>query len=138
LGSALLYSLRNILMKTQVDSVAGSVLMCYQMAVTVVVVAPALWFFPETPPAAAWPYLLGLGLITTAIGHTIFLACFRHFSASTVSLLRCVQPVYGILLGVLFFQEIPGWSAVLGGALILAAVAVEARTQVGSKLAERA
>ncbi|MEO0332822.1 MAG: EamA family transporter [Bacteroidota bacterium] len=61
------------------------------------------------------------------MGHTIFLGCFRFFSVSSVSLLSCVQPIYGILLGVIFFREIPGWSVIAGGALILAAVAVEAR-----------
>ncbi|MEL7162669.1 MAG: DMT family transporter, partial [Bacteroidota bacterium] len=127
LFSALVYSLRNILMKTQVDNLQGSVLMTYQVGITVLVVAPALWLFPETPPATAWPYLIGLGVVTTAIGHTIFLGCFRFFSVSSVSLLSCVQPIYGILLGVIFFREIPGWSVIAGGALILAAVAVEAR-----------
>lgn len=126
LCSAFVYSLRNILMKTQVDSLNGSVIMCYQVAVTLIVVAPALWLFPGLPPASAWPYLLGLGLLTTTIGHTLLLACFRYFSVSTVSLLSCVQPIYGILLGVIFFREIPDWYAVLGGALILSAVAIEA------------
>ncbi|MBC6992579.1 DMT family transporter [Lewinella lacunae] len=126
LGSALVYSLRNIVVKTQIASMQGSVLMCYQAGLTVVLVAPVWYFFEAVPPAEAWPYLLGLGLFTTAIGHTLFLACFRFFSVSTTSLLSCIQPIYGILLGVVFFREVPGWSAVLGGALILSAVAVEA------------
>ncbi len=126
LCSALVYSLRNILMKTQVDSIQGSVMMTYQTAITAICLLPALFFFDAVPTTEAIPYILGLGLLTTAIGHTLLLACFRYFSVSTVSLLTCVQPVYGILLGMLFFKEIPGLSAVLGGALILSAVAVEA------------
>ncbi|MEM9930880.1 MAG: DMT family transporter [Bacteroidota bacterium] len=124
--SALIYSLRNILMKTQVDSLQGSVLMTYQAGLTILLLAPTLFFFDARPTPEAWPYLLGLGVITTALGHTMLLACFRYFSVSTASLLTCVQPIYGILLGMIFFREIPGWSAVLGGALILTAVAVEA------------
>lgn len=124
--SAFIYSLRNILMKTQVDALQGSVLMTYQVGLTMLLLVPSLFFFDSIPVATAWPYLIGLGLVTTAIGHTMLLACFRYFSVSTASLLTCVQPIYGILLGMLFYQEIPSWSAVLGGALILAAVAVEA------------
>ncbi|WP_020570923.1 DMT family transporter [Neolewinella persica] len=125
--SAFVYSLRNILMKTQIDALQGSVLMTYQAGITALLLLPTWYYFNTAPPAAAWPYLIGLGLLTTAIGHTLLLGCFRYFSASTASLLTCVQPVYGILMGVVFFQEIPGWSAVLGGALILSAVVVEAR-----------
>ncbi len=124
--SALIYSLRNILMKTQVDSLQGSVLMTYQAGITILLLLPSLFFFDSVPSPSAWPYLIGLGLITTAVGHTMLLACFRYFSVSTASLLTCIQPIYGILLGMLFFREFPGPSAIIGGALILSAVAVEA------------
>lgn len=126
LSSALIYSLRNLLMKTQVDSVDSSVLMTFQAGVATLVVLPFLFFHQAIPGPDAWPYLLGLGIITTAIGHSLFLTCFRFFSVSTVSILSCIQPVYGILLGVVFFGEWPTWWGVVGGALILMAVAVEA------------
>jgi drug/metabolite transporter (DMT)-like permease len=130
LASAFIYSLRNIMMKTQVDSVHGSVLMFWQMVASVIVVVPALWFSPGFPPLTAVPFLISLALITTAIGHTLFLASFKHFSISTASLLSCVQPIYGILLGVLIFGEFPAWTSVIGGVLILSAVVVEGRRTV--------
>lgn len=133
--SAFVYSLRNILVKTQIDALQGSVVMAYQSGITVLLLFPSLYYFDAKPTAAAWPYLIGLGLLTTSIGHTLLLACFRHFSVSTTSLLTCVQPVYGILLGIIFFREIPGWSAVLGGALILSAVVVEARSTMRKQVA---
>jgi drug/metabolite transporter (DMT)-like permease len=131
--SAFIYSLRNILLKTQVDAVQGSVLMFYQVVVAAVILLPILSFTTLIPAREAWPYLVGLGLFTTAIGHTLFLGSFRYFSVSTASLLACVQPVYGIFLGVIFFREIPGPSSLIGGALILLAVVVEARKTVGAK-----
>lgn len=129
LASAVIYALRNVLMKTQVDRVDGSVLMWYQVVTTVVVLAPVFARLPWVPPAGAVPYLVGLGVVTTAIGHTMFLHSFRSFSVSTASLLSCVQPVYGILWAALLFREWPGWSSVAGGALILSAVVVESRRQ---------
>ena len=132
--SAFIYSLRNILMKTQVNSLDGSVLMTWQAGVATVVTLPFLLDYGAAPPANAWPYLIGLGLLTTAIGHTLFLRTFRHFSVSTVSILSCVQPIYGILLGGVFFGEWPAWGSVAGGALILSAVAVEARAARASHL----
>ncbi len=126
LGSALIYSLRNIMMKKQVKTLNGSVIMLWQVVVAVVVIVPLLFFSSALPTAEAVPYLVGLALVTTAIGHTLFLLSFKHFSISSASLLSCIQPVYGILLGVLFFQEIPTWTSVIGGVLILSAVVVEA------------
>lgn len=126
LFSAFIYSLRNIAVKSQIADLEGSVVMTYQVATTVLILSP-VWLFAEAVPSAeAIPYLLGLGLLTTAVGHTLFLGCFRYFGVSQVSLLSCIQPVYGILLAVVFFKEIPDWTAVAGGALILAAVAIEA------------
>ena len=126
LTSAFIYSLRNILMKTQVEDINGTVLMAYQAGVAMVVVSPALLFFPAWPSAEAWPYLLGLGIGTTAIGHTLFLRSFKYFSVSQASLLSCIQPVYGVALAVIFFGEEVTGRIVIGGALVLAAVVVEA------------
>ena len=133
LFSALIYSLRNIMMKSQVQRLNGSVVMLWQVMVSVVVLVPFLFYSEAVPSLEAVPYLAGLALVTTAIGHTLFLGAFKHFSISTASLLSCVQPIYGILLGVLFFGEYPAWTSLIGGALILAAVAVEARRAVTAK-----
>jgi len=133
LFSALIYSLRNIMMKSQVQRLNGSVVMLWQVMVSAVVLVPFLFYSEAVPSLEAIPYLAGLALVTTAIGHTLFLGAFKHFSISTASLLSCVQPIYGILLGVLFFGEYPAWTSLIGGALILAAVAVEARRAVTAK-----
>lgn len=126
LGSALIYSCRNLLVKTEIAQLDGSAVMTWQAGVATLVVLPVPFVYREWPTAQAWPYLLGLGVLTTAVGHSLFLTCFRSFSVSTVSILSCVQPVYGIAMAAVFFGELPTWSAVGGGALILAAVAVEA------------
>ena len=126
LFSALIYSLRNIMMKAQVKRLNGSVVMLWQVMVSAVLLLPFLFFSEAVPSLEAVPYLVCLALVTTAIGHTLFLGAFKHFSISTASLLSCVQPIYGILLGVLFFREYPAWTSLIGGGLILLAVVVEA------------
>ncbi len=126
LASAFFYALRNVLLKTQVDSVSGSVLMFFQMAIVLVVVSPALAFFPFVPPSEAVPYLLLLGLITTALGQTMFLMSFRHFSVTTASILGCINPVFGISFAAIIFNEFPPLMSLLGGAFILLAVVIEA------------
>ena len=72
-----------------------------------------------------WKPLLTLALLTTAIGHTFFLKCFKSFSMTSASILGSIQPVYGIVLGVLLLDEIPSSRTVMGGMIILSSVSIE-------------
>lgn len=125
LFSALCYAIRNLILKTKVDRYQGSLLMTYQMVIVSIVLLPAYFSYDLNAIGQQWEGLLGVALITTVLGHTMFINCFRHFSVTTVSILSSIQPVYGILIGALFLSELPGWSTVLGGILILASVVVE-------------
>lgn len=123
--SAMLYALRNILMKPKVAKYNGSLLMSYQTGVIGFLLLPALFFTNIDELLSQWEALATLALLTTAIGHTLFLLSFKHFTVTTASILSGVQPVYGILIGMIFLSEFPSWSTVFGGALILTAVVVE-------------
>lgn len=126
LVSAFVFSLRNILLKTQVDGTEASILMFYQMLVVIVLLLPVLFIYAPIPPTNQFPALLSLGLFTTAIGHTLFVNSFKRFSITTASLMSSVQPVLGILLGVLFLREIPDLTSVVGGVIIVTTVVIEA------------
>lgn len=123
--SALCYALRNLLMKSKVSKYNGSMLMCYQAGITGLILIPALLFSDFDMILSQWKGLVCLALLTTAIGHTLFLNSFKHFSITTASILSGVTPVYGIIIGALFLSEIPSWSTVFGGILIIASVLIE-------------
>lgn len=113
LFSALAYAVRNLILKTKVDRYEGSVLMSYQMGVLALLLVPTYFLYETDAIMGYAPALFGLALITTVVGHTMFINCFKHFSLTTVSILSCVQPVYGIIIGAIFLSELPGWSTVL-------------------------
>lgn len=123
--SALLYALRNIILKKQISTYNGSSLMVWQMAIIAIVLSPLFFTDEVSQLPRDLPWILTLALVTTAIGHTLFLMCFRHFSITSISILSSIQPIYGILLGALFLNEIPTIRTVFGGALILSAVVIE-------------
>lgn len=125
LFSAFTYALRNLILKTKVDRYQGSTLMTYQMGIIGFLLLPTYIAYDISEIPQFIPALLGLILITTVIGHTMFINSFKNFSITTVSILSSVQPVYGILIGALFLKEIPGWSTILGGGLILTSVILE-------------
>jgi drug/metabolite transporter (DMT)-like permease len=123
--SAVCYALRNIIMKSKVSEYNGSVLMLYQLIIIGACLFPSFFILDTSKIVVELPAALVLAVLTTALGHTIFLQSFKHFSTTSVSIMSSVQPIYGILLGMLFLNEIPELSSVLGGGLILISVIVE-------------
>ncbi len=123
--SAFCYSLRNIIMKKHATNYQGSVTMTYQLMMVLVLFIPVWFMYDLEPIVSFWKPILALAIITTAIGHTLFLQSFKHFSVTTASIISSAQPVYGIIAGILFLDEIPAWTTVIGGALILSSVFVE-------------
>ncbi|MDE0597537.1 MAG: DMT family transporter [Dokdonia donghaensis] len=123
--SALCFAIRNLLVKTKIGSYNGSVVMWYQTLVIAIMLIPAYFIFDAEGFVKELPYIGMLALITTALGHTMFLFSIKRFSVTAASLMGSVQPIYGIILGIIFLNEIPGWRTVLGGSLILFSVVVE-------------
>jgi drug/metabolite transporter (DMT)-like permease len=125
LVSAVFYAVRNILMKKKVASYHGSMLMFYQMAIITLVLWPVFFIFKAEATVSDWQALLVLALVTTSIGHTLFVMSFKNFSIGTASIISSIQPIYGILFGLFFLNEIPASSTIFGGFLIILTVAIE-------------
>jgi len=123
--SAVFYAIRNILMKKKVANYHGSMLMFYQMIIITLVLWPVLFIFEANPTTNDWQALLVLALLTTSIGHTLFVMSFKNFSVGTASIMSSIQPVYGVLFGLFFLNEIPSSNTIIGGLLILTTVVIE-------------
>lgn len=123
--SAIFYSFRNLLMKREVERYNGTVLMFYQILVVSILLIPSIFFSELTEVSAQWKPLLILAILTTCVGHTLFLKSFKNFSVTTASIMSSIQPVYGIALGAIFLSEIPSLKIIIGGTLIISAVVIE-------------
>jgi drug/metabolite transporter (DMT)-like permease len=90
--------------------------------ITVTLVLWLVFFiFDTTPSYHDWEALLTLAILTTAIGHTLFVMSFKNFTVSTASIISSIQPIYGII----FLNEIPASKTVIGGFFILLTVIIE-------------
>lgn len=125
LASAVGYACRNLIVKKQVGVYSGMTLMFYQLLIGGLLFSPLFFFYDLGPAVEQWVPLVGLSLITTAIGHTMFVITLRHFTVTSMSIMSTIQPIYGILIGMVFLGEIPGLRAIAGGALILVTVVLE-------------
>jgi len=123
--SALCYALRILILKGQVSKYNATMLMFYQVAIIAIVLVPALYFMDSSNITTQYPYIILLALLTTAIGHTMFVNSLKYFKASTASIIGSAQPVFGIIIAYFFLKEIPTMNTFVGGTLILATVVVE-------------
>ncbi|QQE64755.1 hypothetical protein GFS31_14360 [Leptolyngbya sp. BL0902] len=66
-----------------------------------------------------WLWLLVLGVLCTAIAHTLFIESLSVLRTQVASVISGLEPVYGIILAALLLGEIPTVRTILGGGLIL-------------------
>lgn len=125
LFSALCYALRILILKGEVAKYNSTMLMFYQVAIVAVILTPILYFESTANITTQYPYVITLALLTTAIGHTMFVNSLKYFKASTASIIGSAQPVFGIIIAYFFLNEIPTINTFVGGTLILATVVIE-------------
>jgi drug/metabolite transporter (DMT)-like permease len=93
----------------------------YQDGIAAIVLLPIFFF---TATGSVWTLhalliLFILGVVCTALAHTLFIASMRDITAQTASLLASLEPVWGIIFGILLLGTIPTARTLLGGAIII-------------------
>lgn len=70
-------------------------------------------------PPAALPYMAGLVIGSTLLGHAVFAYALSGVSANVISFALLGEPVGAMIFSMIFFGEIPTWPVALGGLLTL-------------------
>ena len=123
--SAFTFALRNLLLGIWFSGQSASRSMSYQVLIVALLMTPVIIASPHRPtPQDCW-LLLGLGLLFTALSHTLFGYALRYLKAKTVGLVACLQPVYAIIYGVVLLRSIPDIATWIGGAIIVVAAIYE-------------
>ncbi|MDA7558411.1 DMT family transporter [Flavobacteriaceae bacterium] len=123
--SALCYSLRILILKQHVAHYNGTMLMMYQLLILTLILAPFLYFMDTSGIQTQFPYVIILALLTTALGHSMFVHSLKYFTSSTATIMTSALPVYGIVIAYIFLNEIPNKNVLLGGLLIISTVIIE-------------
>lgn len=71
--------------------------------------------------------VLLLGVVCTALAHTLYTASLVHMPASVAAVCAALEPVYGIALAYLLLDETVDARTLLGAALLVAAAIVASR-----------
>ena len=125
LFSAFTFALRNLLLGAWFSGQSASRSMSYQVLIVALLMTPVILASPHTPTPMDWWLIIFLGLIFTAVSHTLFGFALRYLKAKTVGLVACLQPVYAVIYGIIFLSSIPDVATVIGGAIIVTAAIYE-------------
>lgn len=88
--------------------------------------------FPSTQ--AGWLAILGIVFISTVIPVATFLAGLERVGPTNAAMLSTIEPIVTVLLAVWLFGDKLEPVALVGGALILAAVILLTRTELGKEV----
>jgi drug/metabolite transporter (DMT)-like permease len=128
--SAFLYTLRNILYRKYLSRYPSSAMMFYQIAVAGVLLLPFVTPGIDLLTDHRWIYIIVLGVIFTAVAHTLFADSLRTIRASTAGLIASLEPIYGMAFAAVVLSEIPAVKTV-AGALIVVGAAVYTSIRAG-------
>jgi len=65
--------------------------------------------------------LIVLGVLCTAVSHSLFIQGMQRVRAQTASIISSLEPVYGIVFALILLGEVPAVRTLVGGAIILTA-----------------
>lgn len=72
---------------------------------------------------------IGMAVFCTLLGHSVFSWGLKYLPPAFISTVKLLEPVFASLLGLLLFGEVPGSLTLLGGAVIIAGIALYSRIE---------
>lgn len=113
------FAILTLLSKRMIKGYTSNAVSFYQNGIAALILMPffACDIFRGTEKD--WLYLILLGLIFTAVAHTLFISSMHILKAKTASLIASLEPLYAILLAWLFLGETPTFKMFFGGGIIL-------------------
>lgn len=122
-------------------SYPSAVISCYQDATAAILLCPVLFVAHPTRLFAPRQItlLLVLGVVCTALAHTLFIEGMRRVTAQLASLIATLEPVWGIVFALALLGEVPSARTLIGGAIILsgATLPLVAASLRGSRITAR-
>ena len=123
--SAFMLALRNIMQRRFFSAYSAGQALFYQSLVVVLVLFAFIDSEIVTIDDRQWWLLILLGVVFTALPHTLFAHGLLHLKAKTASLIACVQVVYAAMFAAFFLGEWLTLNVVFGGLVVVSAAMYE-------------
>ncbi len=132
--SGFTFAILSILNRKYVKKYSSLTIAFYQDLVATIVLLPFLFFTNASFHLKDILLLILLGVVFTAVSHSLFIKGMTHIKAQLASIIASLEPVYGIIFAIFLLNEIPTARTIMGGVIILGATFVASNDQLLSKL----
>ena len=120
--SALSYAVLTVMNKGFAEKYSSTVTAFYEQATAAVVLFPFAVNIKSQPSVRDFALLLFLGVVTTALAHTLFISSLKTLPAQLAGVCSSMETVYGILFALLLLGEIPSVREITGAIVIVGTV----------------
>ena len=132
MGSAVSYAVLTTMNKQFTQTYTGSVIAMYEQGIAALLLLPSLLFIKASFTLPDIALLALLGVLMTAVAHTLFISSLKGISAQTAGICSSMETVYGILLAMLVLGEIPSLRECVGAVVILSVVIYSQKTEAAA------
>jgi drug/metabolite transporter (DMT)-like permease len=89
-------------------------------------VLPSLAFFPQPgePTVGIMGAALALGVLCSGVAYLLYYRLIRDVGPTSALTVTFLSPLFGILLGTVFLNEVVGWYTILGSAIVIVGTAL--------------
>ncbi len=117
--SGFFYGILILVSKKLINSLKPSVILFYQSTVTVMLISPFI-NQPEFAIEVDQVFMFLVYALTVSIlGVTLYLKGLRHVAAQHAGILAYSEPVIVVIIGIIFYSEVPTLKLLIGGLLII-------------------
>ncbi len=120
--SGFTFAVLSVLNRKYVTKYPSLTIAMYQNAVACLILLPVVRSSALSVTAWELSLLAVLGIVFTAVAHTLFIRGMLVIKAQLASVIACLEPVYGILLALAILHEVPSAKEILGGIVIIGAI----------------
>lgn len=94
-----------ILIKKSLSAFQPTQVACLRMSISALAFVPMLWFARRRMDWSKLPWLLVVGLCSSAIPAFLFANAQQHISSAMAGILNSLTPLFTFVLGILFFKS---------------------------------
>ncbi|WP_016956877.1 DMT family transporter [Catenovulum agarivorans] len=123
--SAVFFAARNIMSHRVFSHYSGMKNMMFQSSIIACVLLPFEYHHFAELPLSTFAWIILLGILFTALPHSLIVNGLRSIKAKTMSLVSCLSPFYGTIFAAVLLTEYPSWQTLVGGTLVVSAAVYE-------------
>lgn len=120
--SGFTYAILSLGNRRYVQTNSSVLIAFYEQLIATIILLPYMLGNFRTLTVKNTLLLIVLGVVFTAVSHSLFIKGLKHVKAQSASIISTLEPLYGIILAWLILGEVIDVKTLSGGILILGAV----------------